>query len=180
MAKNDGRTLTEEEKQQFAYELALGYFDDEELRRRFKLQPAPFAMYKASDAIQLLVLEKQRELDESDFALKVHARRAARVALSEYINIVKDPEAPAKTRMEAGKQIREIARGVDKDALQGDTGEGMLILKTNLDLEGAKGVYAITAEEIQEQHEENERLLGEATEMAENDQRDAEIAALIG
>ena len=175
---NNGRTLTDEGKQQFAYELALGYFADDDLRRRFKLQPSVYATYRASDEIADLVLVKRREIDESDFALKVHARRAARIALDEYLTIVRDPEAPAKTRMEAGRQIREIASGVDKAVKDsGEGGEGPVIIKTNLSLEGAKGVYAITAAEISAQVEENTKLVAER--VARDDLHD-EIAALIG
>ena len=180
-----GRTLTAEEKDQFAYEVALGYFTDDELRRRFKLQPAAYDYIKGSASMQLRILDKLRVLDESDFALKVHARRAARVALGEYIKIVKDDEAPAKTRMEAGRQIREIARGVDKDVLAADVSEGMLVLKTNLDLEGAKGVYAITADEIETQLEENDRLKAEMAERAEAEvdaetEQENELMRLLG
>lgn len=172
---NHGRTLTAEGKQQFAYELALGYFAMDEMRRRFKLSPQAFDAYVESDEIRDLVLQKKREIDESDFALKVHARRAARLALDEYVKIVQDADAPAKTRMEAGRQIREIASGVDKAVKDGDTDEGgAVIIKTNLTMEGAKGVYAITAEEISAQVEENTKLAQEALTPAD------EIAALIG
>lgn len=158
-ATNNGRTLTQEAKEQFAYEIALGYFDVEQLRRRFKLQPQAFEAYCHSEEIADMVTLKKREIDESDNALKIHARRAARIVLEESIKLVRDPEASARTRMDAGKQIREIAAGVDKAVLkrEGDSeGEGPMIIKTNLDLEGAKGVYAITAQEIAEQTTEHE------------------------
>lgn len=174
-AINNGRTLTEEGKQAFAYELALGYFLDEELRRRFKLQPSAFESYRKSEEIADLVLLKKREIDESDFALKVHARRAVRLSLDEYFKIVRDPEAPAKTRMEAGKQIREIAAGVDRAVKDtGDDTEGAVIIKTNLSMDGMKGTYAITAAEIEEQVNENAELSAAALTPAD------EIAALIG
>lgn len=178
--KNDGRTLTDEGKDAFAYEVALGYFSDEEMRRRFKLRPSAYEVILASEEVQDLILDKKRELDESDFALRVHARRAARVALEQCILIVKDEEAPARTRMDASKQIREIASGVDKDVLRGggDAGEGAIIIKTNLGLEDTSGVYAITAAEISEQVEENDRIRAENNDLSSA--RDAEIMALIG
>jgi len=174
MASNHGRTLSDEEKEQFAYEIALGYFDEDQLRRRFKLQPTAFALYCNSEEIHDLVLMKKREVDESDFALKVHARRAARVALEEYIKLVQDKEAPAKTRMEAGKQIREIAAGVDKAVLGGKGGAdegGAVIIRTNLDLEGAKGVYAVSAADIREQMKDAPRV---------EPPLDPELLALLG
>lgn len=178
MASNNGRTLSDEEKEQFAYEIALGYFDEDQLRRRFKLAPAAFVMYCNSEEVHDLVLSKKREVDESDFALKVHARRAARVALEEYIKIVQDKEAPAKTRMEAGKQIREIASGVDKAALGGGAADegGAVIIRTNLDLEGAKGVYAVSAADIREQMKDRPAEISAVISAP----LDPEIMALLG
>jgi hypothetical protein len=173
---NNGRTLTDEEKQTFAYEIALGYFEDDELRRRFKLLPQSFALYKASEEINNLVLLKKREIDESDVALKIHARRAMRLMIDQYIGIVKDPEAPAKTRMEAGKQLRETAIGVDKQVLNDPETGGAVIIRTNLGMEGAKGVYTVTSQEIQEQLADNDRMARELHGNAAID----EIAALIG
>ena len=179
-ATNGGRTLSDAAKEQFAYELALGYFSPEELRQRFGLKPSAFDVYLASPAISDLVLIKRRELDESDFALRIHARRAARVALEECIKIVKDPDASAKMRMDAGRQIREIAEGVDKPLKDGAAaGEGMLILKTNLTLEGAKGVYTITANEIDEQLAENDAAR-EAQAAAAGESVDDQIMRLLG
>ena len=66
MAINGGRTLTDEEKPEFAYELALGYFDDEGLRLKFGLAPAALEKWKANEEIKRLVLLAQREIDESD------------------------------------------------------------------------------------------------------------------
>ncbi len=172
MAKNDGRTLTIEQKDALAYEIALGYFEADELRRKFKLQPHAFMNYITSEEIKDLVMLKKREIDESDFALKVHARRAARTALDEYIKIVKDGEAPVKSRIEAGRQIREIAEGVDRAVGASEEG-GMVIVKTNLDLDGAKGVYVVTAEEVSEQMAENLQLAKESA-------GDAELDALLG
>jgi hypothetical protein len=176
VAINNGRTLTDDEKKQFAYEIALGYFEDDELRRRFKLQPGPFADYKVSEEINNLVLLARREIDESDVALKIHARRAMRMMIDQYVAIVRDPEAPAKTRMEAGKQLRETAIGVDKQVLNDPESGGAVIIRTNLGMEGAKGVYTVTSKEIQDQLEENDRM---ARELHGNDAID-EIAALIG
>lgn len=176
MASNNGRTLSDEEKDQFAYECALGYFDEEQMRRRFKLAPAAFVMYCNSDEIRDLVLLKKREIDESDFALKVHARRAARIVLDENIKLLQDKEAPAKTRIEAGKQIREIAAGVDKAVLKGGGDEGgAVIIRTNLDLEGAKGVYAVSAADIREQMKDRPAEIADP-----NSALDAEIISLLG
>lgn len=152
MPTNQGRTLSEEEKEQFAYELALGYFDDDGLRMRFSMQPHAVEHYKQSPDIQRMVLMKQREIDESDAAMKIHARRAARVAIKDLVALVQDEDAPAKTRMEAGRQLREYATIVDKNALAaGNDVDGPIYIKTNLDLGAANGVYAVTAKEVDEQ-----------------------------
>lgn len=178
MAINGGRQLTDDEVDKFAYEIALGYYTDEELRQHFKLIPSSFDTWKSSSRVQSLLLVKRREIDESDAALKIHARRAMRKSIDEYIKIVEDKEAPAKTRMEAGRQLREIAAGVDKAALSDptNTGERPVIIKTNLDLKGAKGVYVITAKEIEDQAEEAKILERER----HGDNVMDEIASLIG
>src|SRR5690606_18254225 len=105
------------------------------------------------------------------------ARRAARIALDECIKIMKDEDAPPKTRMEAARQIRDTAEGVDKQVKNADTaGEGMLILKTNLTLEGAQGVYVIQAEEVDEQLAENDALREGQVQESEDEQ----IMKLLG
>lgn len=153
MATNGGRTLTADEKEEFAYELALGYFDDEGLRLRFGLLPSALETYKASEDIKRMVLLKQREIDESDEAMRIHARRAARVAISDMAALVQDEDAPAKVRMDASRQLREFATIVDKNAID-EGGEGPLYIKTNLDLGAANGVYAVTARDVDEQMDE--------------------------
>ena len=181
MSSNGGRTLSAEEKQQFAYELALGYFADDDLRRKFKLIPTAFEMYKASEEIADMVLAEKRKIDESDFALKLIARRAAREVLESNLRIMRDPDAPAKTRITAGQQIRDFAEGVDKAALRDpeNTG-GAVIIRTNLNMEGQKGVYQVTAREIDEQVAENRALQEKAAGVARDDARDAEIQGLLG
>lgn len=177
-ATNGGRTLTPEGKRAFAYELALGYYSDDELRRKFKLIPGAFAMYAQSDEIALMRLEETRKIDESDYALKLIARRATRTVLEENIKMLRDPDAPAKTRMAAGSQIRELAEGVDRAALKDveNTG-GAVIIKTNLAMEGQKGVYQVTAKEIDEQLAENDELKRRVSEQVAADD---ELMALIG
>lgn len=175
-ATNGGRTLTPEGKRAFAYELALGYYTDDELRRKFKLIPAAFAMYQQSEEIGMLRLEEQRKIDESDFALKLIARRATRTVLEENIKMMKDPDAPAKTRMAAGAQIRELAEGVDRVALKdAQASGGAVIIHTNLAMEGQKGVYQITAKEVDQQLAENRALQAEQ-QLATDDA----LMALIG
>jgi hypothetical protein len=174
-ATNGGRTLTPEGKRAFAYELALGYYTEDELRRKFKLIPVSFAMYLASEEIANLRLEEQRKIDESDHALKLIARRATRTVLEENIKLLRDPDANAKTRMAAGAQIRELAEGVDRVALKDATNTGgAIIIHTNLSMEGQKGVYQVTAKEIDSQLEENRKL------QAEQVATDDELMALIG
>ena len=178
MSTNGGRTLTDDEKRAFAYEVALGYYNDEELRRKFKLQPTSFTMYKASTEIADMVIEEKRKIDESDYALKLIARRATREVLESNLKLMRDPDSPAKTRMAAGAQIRELAEGVDRAALKDseNTG-GAVIIRTNLSMEGQKGVYQITAKEVETQLAENRALQAQVTADAE---RDAELLALIG
>lgn len=179
-ATNGGRTLTPEGKRAFAYELALGYYTDDELRRRFKLIPVSFEMYKQSDEIATIRLEEQRKIDESDHALKLIARRATRTVLEENIKLLRDPDANAKTRMAAGAQIRELAEGVDRVALKDATNTGgAVIIHTNLAMEGQKGVYQVTAREIDEQLEENRRLQAENSAEARVAAEDA-LMDLIG
>lgn len=150
------RTLSEEEKDKFAYELALGYYDRNQLRHVFKLLPQPFEEYCTNEAIQARVMEKQRQIDESDAALRIHARKAARIAINEFADLVKDEDASAKTRMDAGRQLREFAFAADKGALErpGDpNADKPSIIKTNLEMgEEARGTYQIKAEDI-EAHE---------------------------
>ena len=180
-ATNGGRTLSAEGKRAFAYELALGYYTDDELRRKFKLIPQSFNQYKASDEIAGLRLDEQRKIDESDFALKLIARRATRTVLEENIKMMKDPDAPAKTRMAAGAQIRELAEGVDRVALKDATASGgAVIIHTNLAMEGQKGVYQVTASEIDAQLAENRELQAANSAEARVAAEDAELLALIG
>ena len=181
-ATSGGRTLDEAGKKELAYEIALGYFNDDELRRKFKLIPSALTMYKASEEIALLVQEEKRKIDESDFALKLIARRATREVLESNLKIMRDADAPAKTRMAAGMQIRELAEGVDRVALKdGENTGGAIIIKTNLAMEGQKGVYQVTAKEIDDQLAENQRLIAAQTaEITATADRDAELMALIG
>lgn len=181
VASSGGRTLDAEGKQQLAYEIALGYFNDDELRRKFKLIPSALAMYQGSEEILALVQDERRKIDSSDEALKLMARRAAREVLESNIKILRDPDAPAKTRMAAGQQIRDFAEGVDRAALKDpeNTG-GAVIIATNLAMEGAKGVYQVTAREIDEQLAENRKLLeAQAAALAEPEM-DAELVKLLG
>ena len=164
------RTLTEEEKDAFAYEVALGYFEPEELRKIFKLLPEGFNQYMASDEMATRIALKKREIDESPNALRILARRAARKAVEANAKLVEDPDAPAKTRMEAGRQLREFAVVADRESLaKGDADEGAVIIRTNLDMGNAKGVYTITAAEIEEQEAENAELSKEAGAVLEDD-----------
>ncbi len=162
-AGNHGRTLTDDDHEKFAYEVALGYFDDEGLRLRFGLTPTALEDYKNREETCRMVLMKQREIDESDQAIRIHARRAARIAIEELAGLVKDDEAPAKTRMEAARQLREYATVVDKHAIDGGGTGAAIYIKTNLDLGSADGVYAVTAKEIDEQRdpEDFSDLIGE-------------------
>lgn len=155
------RTLTAEEKEKFAYEIALGYYTPDELRHAFKLLPQAFGLYIASDEIKQLVIVQRRAIDESDQAMRIHARKAARVAIEQNVKLVSDPDAPARTRMAASKELREFASVVDKAALATD-GEGPIIIRTNLDLKAARGVYTISREEVDAQVAENERAAAEA------------------
>jgi hypothetical protein len=181
VATGGGRTLGPEAKREFAYELALGYYTDDELRRKFKLIPTAFAMYKASEEIALMKLDEQRKIDESDHALKLIARRATRTVLEENIKLLRDPDANAKTRMAAGAQIRELAEGVDRVALKDATASGgAVIIHTNLAMEGQKGVYQVTAKEIDAQLAENRELAAANSAEARVAAEDAELLALIG
>jgi cytochrome c1 len=162
LPKHFRKVLSEDEKEKFTYELALGYYELEELRQVFKLLRENFNSYLASEDMKRRVAMKRRVIDESPDALRIHARRAARVAIDEYAKLVKDPDAPAKTRMEAGRQLREYAMVADKEALEDPNSGGAVYIKTNLDMVNAKGVYKITAEEIDEQIAENERLAEES------------------
>jgi hypothetical protein len=155
------RTISEEEKDKLAYELALGYYEHEELRRVIRILPEGWKALMESDNFRTRVTMKRREIDESPDALRIHARRAARVAIDEYAKLVKDPDAPAKTRMEAGRQLREYAMVADREALEDPNAGQAIIIRTNLDLQGAKGVYSITAADIEEQEAENAQLVRE-------------------
>jgi hypothetical protein len=155
------KTITDAEKDKFARELALGYYEPEELRHVMKIVPEGFKALMTSEDIRVRVLKHRREIDESPDALRIHARKAARIAIEKLAELIEDKEAPAKTRMEAGRQLREYAMVADKEALADPNAGGPTIIKTNLDLVGAKGVYTITAEEIAEQVEENDKLVRE-------------------
>jgi len=155
------RTLDAEEKEKFAYELALGYYTEDELRHVFKLLPLNFAHYTASEEIRRLAMVKRREIDESDQAVRIHARRAARVAIDQNAKLVQDDDAPARVRMAASKELREFAIVADKAAIE-VTGDGPIIIRTNLDLKTAQGVYTIRREEVEEQLAENARMIAEA------------------
>lgn len=159
------KTLSEEEKERFAYELALGYYELEELRRVFKLLRENFNQYLESEDIKTRVMLHRRQIDESPDALRIHARRAARIAIEEYAKLVKDPDAPAKTRMEAGRQLREYAMIADKEAIE-QGGEGPIIIRTNLDMD-AKGVYQIKAEDIEQQVDEAKEEAGELDDFSD-------------
>lgn len=152
------RTLTEAEKDKFAYELALGYYTTDELRHVFKLLTEGLKNYLESEEMKTRVMKHKRLIDESPDALRIHARRAARLAIDEYAKLVKDPDAPAKTRMEAGRQLREYAMVADREALEDPNAGTAVIIRTNLDMASAKGVYTIRAEDIEAQEAENERL----------------------
>lgn len=149
------RKLTDDEKQIFASEIALGYFEPEELRKIFKLLPEGFNYLMAGVEMQNLISIKRREIDGSPDALRIHARRAARLAIDQLGKIVCDAEAPAKTRMAAGKELRDYAMVADKEALEGGSNEAVII-KTNLDLKDARGVYQVTAAEIDAMQEDDE------------------------
>lgn len=161
---NYRRTLSEDEKDKFAYELALGYYEPEQLRHVFKLLPKPFEELCANESMQARVMAKQREIDESDNALRIHARKAARTAINNMSNLVKDEDAPAKTRMDAARQLREYAFAADKGALErpGDPEAGPTFIKTNLEMGAdARGTYQITARDIEEQEAESAAALRE-------------------
>lgn len=143
------RTLSDEEKEQFAYELALGYFDDEGLCTRFDILPSYLPTLKDMKVIRRLVIKKKREIDESDQAIRILARRAARIAIENAAKIIEDEDAPAKTRMEAGRQLREFAVVADKKALE-EGGDGVIYLESNLSLKSTDGVYAITAKDVED------------------------------
>lgn len=163
------KTLTDDEKDAFAYEMALGYFEPEELRKVFKLLPEGFKAYIESDEMQTRIAVKRREIDESPNALRILARRAARKAVEANAKLVEDPDAPARTRMEAGRQLREYAVVADKDALKKGSAaeEGPIIIRTNLDLASARGVYSVTAEEVEEQEAENRELEEEPADFSD-------------
>ena len=150
VSSNAGRTLNAEDKEKFAYEVALGYFDDDQLRLKFQLTPTAVQMYKESEEICRMVLIEQRKIDESDQAMRIHARKAARVAIAELVSLVEDKDATAKTRMDASRQLREYATVVDKQAIE-HSGEGAIYIHTNLDLDNARGVYAVVAEDVEEE-----------------------------
>ncbi len=151
MSSNHGRTLDDDDKKKFAYEVALGYFDDEGLRLKFKLQPHAVAEYKEREEIQRMVLIERRVIDESPEALRILARKAARVAIEQMTLLVEDTDATAKTRMDASRQLREYATVVDKNAIAGGGEEGPIYIETNLDMDNARGVYAVVAEDVVEE-----------------------------
>lgn len=151
------RYLTDEEKEKFAYELALGYYTNDELRHVFKLYPINCQEYLESDEIKRLVMMKRREIDESDQAVRIHARRAARAAIDQNVALVKDADAPARVRMAASKEIRDFAVVADKKAID-EPIDGPIIIRTNLDLKDASGVYTVTRREIDQQIAENAKL----------------------
>lgn len=162
------KTLTDEEKDAFAYEMALGYFEPEQLRKVFKLLREGFDMYMASEAMQTAIAVKQRQIDESPNALRILARRAARKAVEANAKLVEDPDAPAKTRMEAGRQLREYAVVADKEAIaKGGDEDGAVIIRTNLDMGEAKGVYTISAAEVEEQEAEIAELEAESADFSD-------------
>lgn len=170
------RTISEGEKERLAYELALGYYQHEELRHVMKILREGWDALMESDDFKTRVVKKRREIDESPDALRIHARRAARVAIDKLAELVSDEEAPAKTRMEAGRQLREYAMVADKEAIEDPNAGGATIIRTNLDMKSARGVYAISAEDIEEQAEDERP----AENAPPNSAEDADFSDLLG
>lgn len=130
-------------------EVALGYFKEDELAKRFQTTLEVITQIIEHEQFQADMLKKRRELDETDLPMRTLARRKIRDSIDDMRAVIESAESQ-QARIKAFDQLRQTAGMGDRR--EGGGGEGVsLQINTNLDVKkGDEGHYVIEATPVKE------------------------------
>jgi len=125
-----------------AFEVALGYYDDESLLLKYEIPQSRLDLLRATDEFQRAVALYRREIDEGGQEFKIKARKLASVVLEELATIAVDDDASHADRISA---IRELARlaGYGKEETGQQANQGFQV---NITFSGSGSSEGVTVE----------------------------------
>ena len=92
-----------------AFEVALGYFDEGDLKLKFDISDKQLTALKGSDDFRKAVTDFRRQIDDAGDAFRLRAKKAAELALDVTNRIVHDDSVDAATRIKAVDQLVRYA-----------------------------------------------------------------------
>jgi hypothetical protein len=118
--------------QEFAFEVALGYFTPEELQLKYNLSPEQYAHVSTLAPFRKAVGDYRREIDDEGIAFRLRARKAAEDILTELHSMAFNQTLDAPHRLKAMEMLCKYAGFETK---REDTNQGVkLQIFTNLSL----------------------------------------------
>lgn len=147
--------LPEDTTESLAFDVAVGFFDNEQLAIRYGLAVDEIENIQNQTAFRREVDEQKRLLTEDGSGFKARAREYAMKALDFYHELIDDEDAPYTARAKAADKLVEWA-GYQymKPKSEGGGGQVQLVINTNLGLgssDTGQGNYVIEAEPVSEE-----------------------------
>src|SRR5690625_3654789 len=125
-----------------AFEVALGYYDDESLLLKYEIPQSRLDLLRATDEFQRAVALYRREFDEGGQEFTIRDRTLASVVLEELSTIAAEDDASHAYRIAA---IREVARlaGYGKEETGQQANQGFQV---NITFSGSGSSEGVTVE----------------------------------
>lgn len=92
-----------------AFEVALGYFDENDLALKFDLSPAQLEAIGKNTAFRKAVRDYRRQIDDAGDAFRLRAKKSAELALDVPNYIAHDKTVDPATRLKAVDQLVKYA-----------------------------------------------------------------------
>lgn len=141
------RELSQTEAEALAFDVAVGYFDAEQLQRRYSISEAQLDRVLSQDAFLRFVDEQKRAIEEDGESFKLRARTAALKVIDSMERIAQDHHSPGTARVKAGEVILKAA-GYEYMKPQQAAAQQIqpITIQTNLALgQQPKGTYTLEA-----------------------------------
>lgn len=157
-----GREMVAKEVKGLAFDVACGFFDDNQLCDRYNLQVYQLDSIRDQRPFRKEVDEVRFLLQDDGSSFVVEAKRKSMAALDALHEIVKDNQTSDTARIHAAKQIFALAKLNHAPKPDAGAAIGQLVIHTNLALNAnPQGVYTIEAKPEAEliEHDSEDYLL---------------------
>lgn len=156
--------MEQKEVESLAFDVACGFFKDDQLLIRYDLELHQLASIKAQRAFLKEVDEVRRLLEDDGSEFTIAAKKISMNALNMLDDITSDKLANDTVRVKAAQSIFSMAKLLRLPPKVGDApGAGTLVIHTNLQLnQNPNGVYS-----LESKPEEGELIEAEYSEVAD-------------